>query len=185
MIFISACGNFDSEMRNAKHYLESSVDWAKKCHYQLLWTMNCPSTTWMPTLPTQSVQCLKICQKIRSWTRTLFRWHKSSRMSTIYSLMKPNDAARRAGARSCVTKQEHSTDSVWIVSALTIRCVSINSIEIVGLFSGGIWGLVEGVRNPAGDASSKLRINSILNGCTLRGPLLGNTAGISCMFFAN
>lgn len=48
-----------------------------------------------------------------------------------------------------------------------------------GLAVGGLWGLKEGwSRNLGPTASSKLRLNSILNACTRRGTLLGNSLGV-------
>jgi hypothetical protein len=42
-----------------------------------------------------------------------------------------------------------------------------------------MWGFKEGMSRPLGTSNSwKLRINSILNGCTRRGSFLGNSAGI-------
>ena len=46
---------------------------------------------------------------------------------------------------------------------------------------GGVWGFVEGVRK-AGGMSRKLYWNTILNGCTKRGPFLGNTLGVLGMY---
>ena len=49
----------------------------------------------------------------------------------------------------------------------------------VGLAVGGIWGLREGVSRPLGNRSNpKLRLNSVLNACTRRGTLLGNSLGV-------
>lgn len=42
---------------------------------------------------------------------------------------------------------------------------------------GGVWGLWEGVKTPEG-RTVRLRMNSILNGCTRRGPFLGNTLAV-------
>ena len=44
-----------------------------------------------------------------------------------------------------------------------------------GLVVGGSWGLYEGVTKPEG-RTKRLRMNSILNGLTRRGPFMGNTA---------
>ena len=49
----------------------------------------------------------------------------------------------------------------------------------VGLAVGGVWGLKEGVTRPLGTRSNfRLRLNSVLNGCTRRGTLLGNSLGV-------
>lgn len=42
---------------------------------------------------------------------------------------------------------------------------------------GGSWGLWEGLRRPEG-RTARLRLNSILNGCTRRGPFLGNACAV-------
>lgn len=48
-----------------------------------------------------------------------------------------------------------------------------------GLAIGGAWGFKEGWSRQLGEnASGKLRLNSILNGCTRRGTLLGNSLGV-------
>ena len=52
-------------------------------------------------------------------------------------------------------------------------------IDGVGLATGGVWGFKEGWSRQLGQgASFKLRLNSILNGCTRRGTLLGNSLGV-------
>lgn len=45
------------------------------------------------------------------------------------------------------------------------------------MLAGGTWGLWEGLRRPEG-STAKLRLNSVLNGCTRRGPFLGNTGAV-------
>ena len=42
---------------------------------------------------------------------------------------------------------------------------------------GGVWGVSEGLRRPEGK-TLRLRMNSVLNGCTRRGPFLGNTLSV-------
>lgn len=51
-------------------------------------------------------------------------------------------------------------------------------MKLIGITTGGAWGLLEGLRNPHGN-TTKLRINSILNSCTRRGPFVGN--GLGCL----
>ena len=46
-----------------------------------------------------------------------------------------------------------------------------------GLAIGGVWGLAEGLRRPEG-STIRLRLNSVLNGCTRRGPFLANTGAV-------
>lgn len=50
---------------------------------------------------------------------------------------------------------------------------------------GGTWGLWEGLRRPEG-TSTRVRVTSVINGCTRRGPFLANTGavlGISLIIF--
>ena len=50
-----------------------------------------------------------------------------------------------------------------------------------GLFLGGTWGFLEGVRR--GGETRKLWVNSVVNGCTTRGPLVANQFGIITLFY--
>jgi import inner membrane translocase subunit TIM23 len=55
----------------------------------------------------------------------------------------------------------------------------LTMLMIIGLGAGGAWGLREGLTRNLGERSStKLRLNSILNGVTRRGTLLGNSLGV-------
>jgi hypothetical protein len=48
-----------------------------------------------------------------------------------------------------------------------------------GLILGGAWGFKEGFSRPLGNNTSfKLRLNSVLNGCTRRGTFVGNSLGV-------
>lgn len=62
-------------------------------------------------------------------------------------------------------------------------CYGTGSTYLVGLATGGLWGLVDGLRNPQGSGSRRLRINCILNACTARGPFLGNSLGIVALMY--
>lgn len=75
----------------------------------------------------------------------------------------------------------------------SVICSILRSVYILctGITAGGTWGLWEGLRRPEG-RTTRLRMNSILNGCTRRGPFLGNTAAVlgkrererrECIFF--
>jgi len=57
------------------------------------------------------------------------------------------------------------------------------SSYLTGLTVGGVWGLWEGVRTPEG-RTFRLRMNSILNGCTRRGPFLGNTLAVLALMYS-
>ena len=48
---------------------------------------------------------------------------------------------------------------------------------------GGTWGFVEGLRRSPASAPPKLRLNSVLNSVTRRGPFLGNSAGVIAMVY--
>ncbi|KAL7067241.1 putative mitochondrial import inner membrane translocase subunit [Cryptosporidium serpentis] len=50
-----------------------------------------------------------------------------------------------------------------------------------GLFGGGLYGFLEGLRKPG--MTRKLRINAILNSCTTRGPRIANPAAIMTMMY--
>ena len=55
--------------------------------------------------------------------------------------------------------------------------INLKSTLVLGLTIGGTWGLYEGLRNPDG-RTMKLRLNSVLNGMTRRGPFLANSLGV-------
>lgn len=46
----------------------------------------------------------------------------------------------------------------------------------IGLTFGGIWGLMEGLRGHT--PNFKLRLNTVLNSVTRRGPFIGNSCGV-------
>ncbi|KAA6414018.1 MAG: mitochondrial import inner membrane translocase subunit tim23 [Lasallia pustulata] len=77
------------------------------------------------------------------------------------------------GARSALPSRGWSDDlcygtGVTYLSALTI---------------GGAWGLIEGMNRLPASAPPKLRLNSVLNSITRRGPFLGNSAGVIAMVY--
>ncbi|XP_003385589.1 PREDICTED: mitochondrial import inner membrane translocase subunit tim23-like [Amphimedon queenslandica] len=57
------------------------------------------------------------------------------------------------------------------------------SCYLLGLTAGGAWGLWEGIRRPEG-RTTRLRVNSVLNSCTRRGPFLGNTAAVLALMYS-
>ena len=58
-------------------------------------------------------------------------------------------------------------------------CVGTGTTYLSGLAVGGMWGFKEGFSRPLGNTPSfKLRLNSILNGCTRRGSFMGNSLGV-------
>lgn len=62
-------------------------------------------------------------------------------------------------------------------------CYGTGTVYLLGLGSGGLYGLAEGLRKTPADASFKLRLNSILNAVTRRGPFLGNSAGVLTLVY--
>ncbi|CAJ2509885.1 Uu.00g057850.m01.CDS01 [Anthostomella pinea] len=56
-------------------------------------------------------------------------------------------------------------------------CYGTGITYLSALSVGGAWGLQEGLRRSAGQPP-KLRLNSVLNAVTRRGPFLGNSAGV-------
>ncbi|ORX94123.1 Tim17-domain-containing protein [Basidiobolus meristosporus CBS 931.73] len=61
-------------------------------------------------------------------------------------------------------------------------CYGTGTSYLLGLTTGGAWGLYEGLRKPDGN-SFKLRVNSVLNSCTRRGPFVGNSLGVIAMMY--
>ncbi|KAJ2683638.1 Mitochondrial import inner membrane translocase subunit tim23 [Coemansia spiralis] len=61
-------------------------------------------------------------------------------------------------------------------------CYGTGTMYILGLSTGGAWGFMEGMRSQHG-ANFKLRLNSVLNSMTRRGPFVGNSLGILAMFY--
>lgn len=57
------------------------------------------------------------------------------------------------------------------------------AVYLTGLTIGGAYGFAEGLRNTPASASAKLRLNSILNAVTRRGPFLGNSAGVLTLVY--
>lgn len=56
-------------------------------------------------------------------------------------------------------------------------CYGAGVTYLTALSLGGAWGLQEGLRRSVGQPP-KLRLNSVLNAVTRRGPFLGNSAGV-------
>ncbi|KAI0603418.1 Tim17/Tim22/Tim23/Pmp24 family-domain-containing protein [Biscogniauxia sp. FL1348] len=56
-------------------------------------------------------------------------------------------------------------------------CYGTGITYLTALSLGGAWGLQEGLRRSVGQPP-KLRLNSVLNAVTRRGPFLGNSAGV-------
>jgi mitochondrial import inner membrane translocase subunit TIM23 len=61
-------------------------------------------------------------------------------------------------------------------------CYGTGVTYLTALTLGGAWGLQEGLRRSNGQPP-KLRLNSVLNAVTRRGPFLGNSAGVIAMVY--
>jgi len=61
-------------------------------------------------------------------------------------------------------------------------CYGTGVTYLTALTVGGAWGLQEGLRRSNGQPP-KLRLNSMLNAVTRRGPFLGNSAGVIAMVY--
>ncbi|RFU34947.1 hypothetical protein B7463_g1380, partial [Scytalidium lignicola] len=61
-------------------------------------------------------------------------------------------------------------------------CYGTGVTYLTALSVGGAWGLQEGLRRSQGQPP-KLRLNSVLNSVTRRGPFLGNSAAVIAMVY--
>lgn len=61
-------------------------------------------------------------------------------------------------------------------------CYGTGITYLTALSLGGAWGLQEGLRRSYGQPP-KLRLNSVLNAVTRRGPFLGNSAGVIAIVY--
>ena len=62
-------------------------------------------------------------------------------------------------------------------------CYGTGITYITALSVGGAWGLVEGLNRTPATAAPRLRLNSVLNSVTRRGPFLGNSAGVIALVY--
>lgn len=62
-------------------------------------------------------------------------------------------------------------------------CYGTGVTYLTALSMGGTWGLIEGLNKAPASAAPKLRLNSVLNSVTRRGPFLGNSAGVVAMVY--
>ncbi|KAK6333238.1 Mitochondrial import inner membrane translocase subunit tim23 [Orbilia javanica] len=62
-------------------------------------------------------------------------------------------------------------------------CYGTGTTYLAALSIGGAWGFIEGVNRSPPMAPPKLKLNSILNGMTRRGPFMGNSAGVIAMVY--
>jgi import inner membrane translocase subunit TIM23 len=61
-------------------------------------------------------------------------------------------------------------------------CYGAGVTYLAGLSLGGAWGLQEGLRKSGGQPP-RLRLNTVLNAVTRRGPFLGNSAGVVAIVY--
>ncbi|KAI1331268.1 Tim17/Tim22/Tim23/Pmp24 family-domain-containing protein [Xylariaceae sp. FL0255] len=76
------------------------------------------------------------------------------------------------GAQSAIPSRGFSDD----------LCYGTGITYLTALTLGGAWGLQEGLRRSGGQPP-KLRLNSVLNAITRRGPFLGNSAGVVAIIY--
>ena len=62
-------------------------------------------------------------------------------------------------------------------------CYGTGVTYVAALGAGGLWGLTEGLSKTPSSAPPKLRLNSVLNSMTRRGPFMGNSAGVMAMVY--
>jgi len=77
------------------------------------------------------------------------------------------------GARSALPSRGWSDD----------LCYGTGVTYLSALCVGGGWGMVEGFNRLPPGSPPKLRLNSVLNAVTRRGPFLGNSAGVIAMVY--
>ncbi|MCJ1302513.1 Mitochondrial import inner membrane translocase subunit tim23 [Hypocenomyce scalaris] len=77
------------------------------------------------------------------------------------------------GARSALPSRGWSDD----------LCYGTGVTYLTALTMGGTWGLIEGMNRLPASAPPKLRLNSVLNSVTRRGPFLGNSAGVIALVY--
>ncbi|KAI9734538.1 MAG: Mitochondrial import inner membrane translocase subunit tim23 [Cirrosporium novae-zelandiae] len=62
-------------------------------------------------------------------------------------------------------------------------CYGTGVLYLAGLSVGGSWGLAEGLNRSPPGAPPRLRLNSVLNSVTRRGPFMGNSAGVLALVY--
>ncbi|KAF2405507.1 putative mitochondrial import inner membrane translocase subunit TIM23 [Trichodelitschia bisporula] len=77
------------------------------------------------------------------------------------------------GARSALPSRGWSDD----------LCYGTGCTYLTALGVGGTWGLTEGLRKTPPGAPPKIRLNTVLNAVTRRGPFVGNSAAVIAMVY--
>ena len=62
-------------------------------------------------------------------------------------------------------------------------CYGTGVTYLAALTMGGAWGFTEGLSRLPASAPPKLRLNSVLNSITRRGPFLGNSVGVVALIY--
>lgn len=62
-------------------------------------------------------------------------------------------------------------------------CYGTGTTYLVALTLGGAWGLSEGLAKLQPHTPPRLKLNTVLNGITRRGPFLGNSAGVLALAY--
>ena len=80
--------------------------------------------------------------------------------------------------------QSHDSDSILPSRGWSDDlCYGTGVTYLSAVSVGGAWGLAEGLSRSPASAPPKLRLNSVLNAVTRRGPFLGNSAGVVAMIY--
>lgn len=62
-------------------------------------------------------------------------------------------------------------------------CYGTGAVYLIGLGMGGAYGIQEGLKNLPANSTPKLKLNTVLNHVTKRGPFLGNSAGVLALTY--
>lgn len=62
-------------------------------------------------------------------------------------------------------------------------CYGTGAVYLLGLGMGGAYGMQEGLKNLPQNSSPRLKLNTVLNHITKRGPFLGNSAGVLALTY--
>ncbi|KAJ1915255.1 Mitochondrial import inner membrane translocase subunit tim23 [Mycoemilia scoparia] len=62
-------------------------------------------------------------------------------------------------------------------------CYGTGTLYLTGLTTGGLWGFIEGLKNPNVSKNFNIRLNTLLNSITRRGPFVGNSCGIIGLYY--
>lgn len=62
-------------------------------------------------------------------------------------------------------------------------CYGTGTVYLIGLGLGGAYGMQEGIKNLPANSTPKLKLNTILNHITKRGPFMGNSAGVLALLY--